>query len=131
MAIRLDTPVGEALYDDIIADTDPTTHITTVKLAASEGPLVKGTVLVAATVGSQCSPASAAITAENAVYILAEDIEKAEADDMAVAYKTGNFIKSRLVTDGEYELADGDIEQMRRAGILVTGMIEAAGSEDL
>lgn len=126
---RLDKKVGELAYDDIIADTEPTALVTTVKLAASEGPLERGTVLVAASADAECSPASTALTATDCLFVLAEDIEKAEGSDVAQAYKTGNFYRDRLKTDGEYELAAADIETLRKSGIQTKSVIEALDAE--
>ena len=126
---RLDATVDEFAYDDIIADTTPTAFMTTAKLAASETPLARGTVLIASAADGQFAAASKAIEASDVVLILAEDIDKAEADDEVAAYKSGHFYANRLKTDGEYELAAADIVALRKSGFLTKDVIEDAGSE--
>lgn len=126
---RLDTTIGEYAYDDIIADVTPTPFLTTAKLAASEKPLVRGTVLVAASADGQFKAASEALKATDVLLILAEDIEKAEADDEVAAYHTGFFWGNRLATDGEYELTAADFDQLRRSNLLTKDIFEDAGSE--
>lgn len=126
---RLDATVGESAYDDIIADVTPSAFLTTAKLAASETPLERGTVLIASSADGQFSAASKAIEATDVALILAEDIEKADADDEVAAYKSGHFFANRLKTDGEYELAAADFEALRKSGILTKDILEAVGSE--
>lgn len=128
---RLDSELGTHKFDDIIADVSPSPLIASVKLAASETPLVRGTIITAKTADGQFAALSAAIADDDVVFILADDVAKAEADDVATAYKAGNFIRDRLVTDGEYELVAADFEALRDAGIQTTGMIEDAGTESL
>ena len=126
---QLDATVARHDYDDIFADVDPVAHVTVVKLDESETELKRGTILVG-TPGGNLKPASEALTAENYLVILAEDVAKASAGDAVTAYKTGNFAASRLLTDGEYELVDADLEYLRKSGLQVTGIIELAdGSE--
>lgn len=127
---RLDTDLGTHAFDDILAATEPSPLITTVKLAASETPLTRGTVIASKTADGQFKALDAAIADDDVVLVLADDVEKAEADDVATAYKTGNFVRDRLVANGEYELAAADFEALRDAGIQTTGMIEGpAGLE--
>lgn len=121
---RLDIKLDEAYYDDILAATEPSPLIASVKLAESQTPLKRGTVLVAASAGEQCKPASEALKDSDAIYILAETLEKAAADEVTMAFKAGHFIKERLVTDGEYELVAADFELLRKSGLQVQGMIE-------
>lgn len=125
---RLDEFVGRHDFDDIIADVDPSLHVAAVKLDTSETALKRGTVLVG-TAGENLKPISEALTAEKAVYILAEDVPSATAGDVVTAYTTGCFATSRLLTDGEYELVAADLEIMRNAGLLTQGIVELAGSE--
>lgn len=126
---RFDATIGERVYDDIIAYPTPSALQTTAKLAASETPLERGTVLVAASADGQFKAASEALKATDVVLILMEDIEKAEADDEVAAYKTGNFYGNRLKTDGEYELTVADFEMLRKSGIQTQDVLEHAGSE--
>lgn len=129
---RLDATIGEFEYDDIVADVTPTAFKTTAKLAASETPLEHGTILIAATADGQYKAVSEAIKATDSVLILAEDLEKAEADDEVAAYKTGHFFGNRLKTDGSYELVAADWDALRRLGYVFKDIIEdLSGSEDV
>lgn len=128
---RLDSHVEDFDYNDIIADVSPTAFLTTAKLDASETPLVRGTVLVGTTADGNFKAASEALKATDVVYILAENIEKAEAGDEVAAYKSGHFYGNRLATDGEYELAAADFEILRKSGILTKDVLEAVGSEEV
>lgn len=126
---QLDNTLGRHDFDEIFADVDPQVHVTVVKLDESQTALKKGTILVGEPDGN-LKPAYQALTAENYLCILAEDVAKASAGDTVTAYKTGNFAASRLHTDGEYELVAADIEFLRKSGLQVTGIIELAdGSE--
>lgn len=122
---RLDKTVGACAYDDIFAGTAPAAHATTVKLAASQSPLERGTVL-AGSPGGNLAPLAKAVAAGEAVYILAEPAEAAEDGATAAAYKTGFFARNRLKCAGSYELAPADIEALRQAGIITADVIEPA-----
>ncbi len=122
---RLDSTVGTLAYDDIFAGVTPDAHTTTVKLAASEAALARGTVL-AGVPGGNMAALSKAVAAGEAVYILAETVESAAAGDVAVAYKTGNFARNRLKCGGTYKLVAADIEALRQAGIITADVIEPA-----
>lgn len=126
---RLDKLVGEAAYDDIIATTEPSPVTTTIKLAESEGPLERGTVMVATAAGEETAPAKAALNATDAVYILAEGVEKAASGDYAEAYAAGNFVTGRLKTAEAYELTAADLETLRKSGILTRDTIEDPAKE--
>lgn len=130
-SIKTNEKVGEVVYDDIFAATSPTAHAVPVKLDESEGPIERGTVIVASEAGGNCKPASQALTATDQVFVLAETVESATAGDIAEAYECGSFIKGRLATDGEYELTDADLEILRKSGILVQDYIPFNRSECL
>lgn len=122
---RLDANADVHLYDDIFADIYPVALTTTVELGVSEGPLKRGTVITAKSADGQFAPVSAALSEGDVVYILAENVDKAEAGDPVDAYKTGNFARGRLSTDGEYELVAADYEYMRDAGLQTKAIFEA------
>lgn len=122
---RLDQTVGACAYDDIFAGTSPEAHTATVKLAASDKPMARGTVL-AGTPGGNLAPLSKAAADGEAVYILAETLDSAAEGDVAVAYKTGLFARNRLRCAEGYELAASDVEALRQAGIITADIIEPA-----
>lgn len=113
---------GECNYDDIIAGPEPAALVSNIQLAASKTPLVRGTVLVDE--DGKCAPIKAALTGASVVYILAQSFDAVEDGEVASAYKTGNFVRGRLVTNGSYELSATDFDFLRKAGLITTGMIE-------
>lgn len=52
-----------------------------------------------------------------ASYILAEDVDASSGDVEAVAYKSGGFIKNKLIVDDSYTLTGSDVDTLRNAGI--------------
>lgn len=121
MAKKLNEVIGSMGYDGLIVANVPVADVVTINLAAS-GPLVRGTVVTGAA-GSALAPVAAALSATNAVYILADDVDATEATT-AIAYRTGHFAANKLVTDGAYVLSAADKENMRKAGILLSDAIE-------
>ena len=127
---RLDSTVDEFEYNEILADVSPVAYKTTAKIAASDKAMKRGTVLVAESADGQFKAASEALKATDVVLILAENLEKVEADMIVAAYKSGFFYGNRLSTDGEYELTAADFELLRKSGYLTKDVIEeASGSE--
>ena len=117
---RLDETVGTADYNDIFAGPEPVAHLTTVKLADSQGVLGRGTI-VTGTPGGEFSACSATTTGDQTGYVLAEDTDTGTDDAvMAHVYKTGYFRREALKTDGSYTLTDVDWDKLRGIGIITT-----------
>ena len=131
MTKRLDATVGTHEFDDIFVDIYPVALTTSVELAASETPLARGTVICADTADGRFAPVSEALASPKVVLVLAEDVDKATAGDVVDAYKTGNFARPRLATDGEYTLVAADYEYMRDAGLQSKDLFEAPALESL
>lgn len=108
-----DTKLGEREFDKLFAGVTPAALVASVKVAKGTA-LKRGTVLTGA-VGGELAPVAAAIAADATAYVLADDTT--ETDTVAVAYKTGNFSRQALVTDGTYELVAADYEALRKLGI--------------
>lgn len=138
MAVR-DTKLGEREYDRLFAGVTPAALVTAVTVAAGQ-TLARGTVVVGVPGGEVKAAASAlgvaaaapttppaqggegkaAVAAETGTptaYVLAEDVTADKAAVTATAYKTGNFARQALVTDGKYALTDADYEFLRGVGI--------------
>lgn len=114
---RLDNLVGTADYNDIFASATPTAHIATVKLAASQGVLKRGSLLVGVP-GQALSLCSKTAEGSEYAYVLAEDTDTGtDGDVIGFAYKTGNFVRQRLITNS-YTLTDEDYDKLRGIGIL-------------
>lgn len=117
---RLDQTVGTADYTDIFAGPYPVAHLTTVKLAASQGVLERGTV-VTGTPGGEFSACSETATGDTTGYVLAEDTDTGTNDAVeAHVYKTGYFCREALKTNGSYTLTDVDYDKLRGIGIITT-----------
>ena len=121
MAKKLNEVIGTMAYDGLIVANVPVADVVIVNLAAS-GVLKRGTV-VTGTAGGALAAASQALSATNAVYILADDVDATEATT-ATAYRTGHFAANKLITNGTYVLTAADKEIMRKAGILLSDAIE-------
>lgn len=109
--------LGSVGYDNLIYDNVPEADVVLVKIAASQGALKRGAVLVG-TAGAELSLASELLTDADAIYILADDTD-ATAATTASAYRVGHFNKAALSTKS-YTLVDADIELMRKSGILIS-----------
>ena len=121
MAKNLNEVVGTMTYDGLFVSNTPKADAVIVNLAAGAGVLKRGTV-VTGTAGGALAPAKAALSASNAVYVLADDVDTTNATT-AIAYRTGHFAKNKLHTVG-YTLVAADIEILRKSGILLDVAIE-------
>ena len=120
MAKRLDENLGAVTYDGLIVSGVPAADVVSIKLAASQGTLVRGPV-VTGTAGGELSKTTQALIATNATYILAEDCDTGTSTAaVAIAYRTGYFARNLLTTDGSYTLTAADEEILRNAGILLS-----------
>lgn len=122
MSKRLNETIGAVEYDGIINGAC-NADVVTVQLKAGSGVLKRGTI-VTGTAGGQLSPVSAALTASNGTYIIADDVDATSAA-VATAYRTGHFNRNKLITNGSYKLSAADEEVLRAAGILLSDAIEA------
>lgn len=123
MSKRLDENIGAVDYDGLIVSNEPVADVVSVKLAASNGVLVRGTVITG-TPGDELSPVDAALEVERAVYILTDDVDTGTGSAVvATAYRTGHFARSKLTTDGNYTLTAADEEILRKSGILLSDAV--------
>lgn len=111
-------PVG---YDELIYNIDQTPDAVTVKIAASQGQLKRGAVLVGEA-GAEVSHCSKVLGATDVVYILAEDTDATAATN-ATAYRTGHFCRDGINTKS-YQLTAADEEHMRKEGIILSDALE-------
>ncbi|MCH5201549.1 MAG: head decoration protein [Oscillospiraceae bacterium] len=123
MSKRLDETLNAPGYDGLIIGNEPVADVVTVQLAAGNGIVVRGTVVTGAA-GGELKPVSEALTADNATYIITDDVDTTAATT-ATAYRTGKFAENRLITDGSYKLTAADKEILRKSGILLDTAIEA------
>lgn len=121
MAKKLNEVIGTMAYDGLIVGNVPVADVVTINLAAG-GVLKRGTV-VTGTAGGTLAAVAAALDATKATYILADDVDTAEATT-ATAYRTGHFAANKLITNGTYVLTAADKEVLRKSGILLSDAIE-------
>lgn len=124
---ELHQTVGTVDYNDIIAAATPTAHVATIKLAASQGVLPRGTV-VTGTAGGEVSVIAAAATTEP-VYVLCDEVDTGSDAVTAFGYKTGNFVRQRLNV-GEYTMTAADWEALRVQGILTQDAAQTIDTEE-
>ena len=115
--------VGTCDYNDIFASATPTPHTQTVKLAASQGVLKRGSLLVGP-VGGEFKLCSKSAESGETGFVLAEDTDTGTDDAVyATAYTTGHFRRDALITSS-YTLTAKDIDALRGIGILTTDSID-------
>lgn len=127
MERELGQVAGICGFDSPIAGTTPAAHITTAPARIPDGGAKKGTVLVmkAATdsAGAAYEPASAALSGDSVMVVLAEDVDEA-GEVTPIVWDAGCFAATRLKTNGTYEMTADDFAYMRQAGFAVVGMVE-------
>jgi len=121
MAKMLNETLGTVGTDGLIISNVPVADVVTVTLAAAQGIVKRGT-LVVGTAGGSLSVISKALTATDAAYIVADDTDTAGGATTATAYRVGHFAKNKLVT-GSYTLVAADVELLRKEGILLGDII--------
>lgn len=117
MAKMLNETVGNVGYDGLIISNFPEADVVTVTLAAGQGVVKRGS-LVVGTAGGSLSVIAKALTATDAAYVLTDDTDTAGGAVTATAYRVGHFAKNKLVT-GAYTLVAADEELLRKSGILL------------
>lgn len=123
MAKMLNETIGTVEFDGLIVSNVPVAKVATVTLAKGAGVIARGT-LITGTAGGELAPASAALSANNAVYVLADDTDVSGGAATATAYRSGHFARNKVGT-GAYNLTAADAEVLRKSGILLSDAIEA------
>lgn len=137
MSNRLDESLGTVGYDELFVENVPEADVVTVKLAASQGVLKRGTLIsgtpggnfsiVAAALGDKVTVTGEAQTASVTVtsaYVLADDTDTGTGSAVvAVAYRTGHFNRAALITSS-YTLTEADEEFLRGKGILLSDALK-------
>lgn len=132
---RLDESLGTVGYDNLFVENIPEADVVTVKLAANQGILARGT-LLSGTPGGNLSVVAAALSptvtvsdstgtiAAVTAYVLADEVDTGTGDPVvAVAYRTGHFNRNALVTKS-YSLTAADEEFLRGKGILLSDALD-------
>lgn len=133
MSKRLDENLGSVGYDGLIVANEPVADVFTVTIrkVAAAATYKRGTVLAlsAGTAGDDKLVILGSTAATNetltANCILAADVEVGTtADVTALAYRTGHFARNKLAVASGYTLNTTDEEELRKAGILLSDVIE-------
>ena len=133
---RLDENLGTVNYDDLFVDNIPEADVVTVKLAASQGVLARGS-LISGTPGGNMTLTAAALAdkvtvsdstgtmAYTTAYVLADDVDTGTGDAVvAVAYRTGHFNRQAIKVGTSYTLTASDEEFLRGKGILLSDALD-------
>lgn len=129
---RLDESLGTVGYDNLFVENVPEADVVTVKLAASQGILARGS-LISGAPGDNFSLVAAALgnkvtvtgEAETAVYVLADDVDTGTSDAVVgIAYRTGHFNRAALIVNSSYTLTATDEEFLRGKGILLSDALD-------
>lgn len=142
MAKRLDFQIGEQDYNSLLASVEPTAHLSTIEFTpGATSDIQAGTVLVKTGVlvtpaasesgtptitkaADDYAPITKALTGNDIVVVLAEDVVKGTAKVTAIVYVAGNFNRDKLHAGGSYTLTNDDFAFMRQAGIYSQNVID-------
>ena len=123
MSKGLVNKVGQTGQDNLIAKLFPRALTFGVRIAAGQGELKRGTVLVMNDSGEYTMLDNE--TTGKANCILADPVD-ASGDNAvtAVAYRTGHFNTRALITAQDYTMTAADREELRGGGILLSEMLD-------
>ena len=115
--------VGTCDYNDIFAGTDPAPHVQAVELAASQGVLKRGSLLVGQP-GGEFSIMSKAVQSGETGFILAEDTDTGTGDAVvAPAFSSGFFRREAILTNG-HTVTDAEWDKLRGICIFTTDSVD-------
>lgn len=124
MTKRMDEMIGALECDDLICDSKYPIDVISVKVAARQGVLARGTVLAMSTGTSGSgnmvilgtTAGSDEVPAANC--ILADDVDTGTGDAVvATAYRSGHFCRNALIAKQGYTMTTADEEALRTGGI--------------
>lgn len=126
---RLNELIGSVKPDDLIVDSNPSTDVITITLAAEVGEVKRGTVVTGTPGGKDFAPLAAAAESEKALYIVADNVntkaEEAEgAETPARVYRMGHFAREKVNEATGYTLSAADEEQLRKSGIFLSTLLD-------
>ncbi len=125
MAKSLNENLGTVGYDELFVENVPEDDVVTVKLAASQGVLARGTIVSGTPGGSDFAALAAAAQATSALYVLAEAVDTGtDGVVVGIAYRTGHFNRAALAVNSGYTLTAADEEILRGKGILLSDALD-------
>lgn len=109
MSDMLNKNYGTLKYDNLVNRAG---DVGSIQIAAGQGILERGSVI-----DDEGKLLSADGTAS---YILCDETTTDDTDTVTgIVYKNGNFVRNSLIVDKDYELAQKDIDALRKIGIIV------------
>lgn len=140
MTKRLDTTVGEHDYNGLLASIMPTPLVAAIEITPGNADIPAGTILVktgtavtppaqsggtptVASAAEAYAVISKALTGNDLVVVLAEDVPKGTAKVAVSAYKAGNFAREKLLS-GTYTMTADDYGYLAQAGIVTESVID-------
>lgn len=136
MSKNLYESLGTVGYDDLFVENVPESDVVTIKLAASQGVLARGS-LVSGTPGGEMKLLAAALADTVTVastngtmnyvtaYVLADDVDTGTGSAVvAIAYRTGHFNRAAIIVGSSYTMTDADEEFLRGKGILLSDALD-------
>lgn len=123
MSKGLVNKAGQIGQDNLIAKPFPRALTFGIRIAAGQGELKRGTVLVMNDGGEYAILDNE--TTGKANCILADPVDASGNNAVtAVAYRTGHFNTRALITGEDYTMTAADREELRRGGILLSEMLD-------
>lgn len=123
MSRELVRNVGSIGQDNLTAKLFPPAETFGVRIAAGQGELARGTVLVLG--ADETYTMLGPDTSGKANCILADPVDASgEEAATAVAYRTGHFNSRALIMAEGYTLTAADREELRKGGILLSEMLD-------
>lgn len=130
MTKRMDEKIGALEYDGLICDSKYPIDVMSVKVAASQGVLTRGTVLALSTgtagTGNMVILGATAASNETlaANCILADAVDTGTGDAVvATAYRSGHFVRDALIVKSGYTVTAADEEALRNGGIYLDNAV--------
>lgn len=120
---RLDENLGTVGFDNLINGLTPGAEVYHVQLAAGQGILERGTLLVQTDAGMAII--SGNHSGMSAYAVLAEAVDTGDGEAVTgIAYRTGHFNANALIVGDGYEITAADKEMLRAFGILISDAVE-------
>lgn len=114
--------VGSIGQDNLIAKLFPPTETFGVTIAAGQGELARGTVLVLG--GDGTYTVLGEETTGKANCVLADPVDASSGAVTAVAYRTGHLNSHALIVAEGYTMTAADREELRKGGILLSELMD-------
>jgi hypothetical protein len=131
MTKRMDEKIGALEYDGLICDNKYPIDVMSVKVAASQGVLARGSVLALSTgtagTGNMALLGTTGASNETltANCILADEVDTGTGDAVvATAYRSGHFVREAIVVKSGYTMTTADEEALRSGGIYLDNAVQ-------